>query len=135
LNKVSETASVSFELLDARTSQNLLSVFARSYHPDTVKVYDANRQFLFRGPLRGDGRVIFGLLSREGNQLPYAVDLTRNYYLYLNRADQDTFSLAFRLRKNDCGFAEFERYTLKYNGKEVAAGKGLTLPSLTLYKR
>lgn len=134
-NEVTESASISFELLDARTSQNLLDVRTGIYRPDSVKVYDQARHPVFNGPVRGDGRVGFSPISLEVNKLPYGTDLTRNYYLHLNRVDQDTFALSFRLRKNGCGFAEFERYTLRYNGKEVAAGQGLTIPDLTLYKR
>ena len=132
--KVYNSAIISFELQDVLTSQNLLDLRG-VYDPDTVKIYSANRERVFRGPVRPDGLIDFAPLRQELDQLPYATDLTRNYYLYLNRADQDTFFLAFRLRKNDCGFAEFERYTLKYNGKEVAAGEGLYLPSLILHKK
>lgn len=134
-NEVAESASISFELLDARTFQNLLYARAGIYSPDSVKVFNSARYPVFKGPVGGDGRVGFNPLSLEVNRLPYDTDLTRNYFLYLNRADQDTFALSFRLRKNGCGFAEFERYSLRYNGKEVATGQGLTIPSLTLYKR
>ncbi|WP_345110072.1 hypothetical protein [Hymenobacter algoricola] len=134
-NKVYYSAGINFELLDAHTSKNLLDVRTGIYSPDAVKVYDATRQVVFPGPVRGDGLVSFSPLERESDRLPYGTDLQREYYLYLNPTDQDTFALAFRLRKNECGFAEFERYTLRYNGKEVAVGEGLTIPSLTLYKR
>ena len=134
-NRVTETASISFELFDARTTVNLLDVRTGIYRPDSVKVFNSARFPVFNGPVRGDGRVSFAPLELEVNQLPYDTDLTRNYYLRLTRTDQDTFALSFRLRKNDCGFAEFERYTLHYNGQEVANGEGLTIPSLTLYKR
>lgn len=134
-NSVTESASISFELFDAQTSQNLLDVRTGIYSSDSVKVYNDAHYTVFGGPVRGDGRIMFNPLELEVNRLPYATDLTRNYYLYLNRADQDTFSLAFRLKKNNCGFAEFERYTLRYNGKEMSAGAGLTLPELTLYKQ
>lgn len=126
---------IEFALLDARTSRNLLDVRTGIYRPDSVKIYSATREVLFGGPVRGDGLVSFSPLERESNRLPYGTDIQREYYLRLTRTDQDTFALAFRFRKNDCGFAEFERYTLRYNGKEVASGQGLTIPSLILYKR
>jgi len=128
-------AGIEFALLDARTSRNLLDVRTGIYRPDSVKIYSAARDVLFEGPVRGDGLVSFSPLERESGRLPYGTDLQRAYYLRLTRTDQDTFALSFRLRKNDCGFAEFERYTLRYNGQEVAAGEGLTIPGLTLYKR
>jgi hypothetical protein len=78
---------------------------------------------------------MFNPLLFEGNRWPDATNLTRTYFLDLHPADQDTFALSFRLRKNGCGYAEFERYTLRCNGQEVAAGQGLTIPELTLYKR
>lgn len=128
-------SGIEFELFDAHTSQNLLDVRTGIYFPDSVKVYDTARQAVFGGPVRGDGLVSFSPLERESDRLPYGTDLQREYYLHLNHTDQDTFALAFRLRKNDCGFAEFERYTLRYNGKEVAAGEGLTIPTVSLFKR
>ena len=128
-------AGIEFALLDARTSRNLLDVRTGVYRPDSVKIYSAARDVLFEGPVRGDGLVSFSPLERESGRLPHGTDLQRAYYLRLTRTDQDTFALSFRLRKNDCGFAEFERYTLRYNGQEVAAGEGLTIPGLTLYKR
>ena len=134
-NNVIYTAGIGFVLLDAGTSQNLLDVRTGIYRPDSVKIYNVARDVLFAGPVRGDGRVSFSPLERESDRLPTGTDLQRDYYLRLTRTDQDTFALAFRLLKNDCGFTEFERYTLRYNGKEVAAGQGLTIPGLTLYKR
>ena len=135
-NKVYRTAYLDFVLLDARTSQNLLDGRTGIYRPDSVKVYSAAREVLFAGPVGYDGRVSFLPFHwSERDRFPYGTDLRQDCYLRLSRTDQDTLALSFRLRKNDCGYAEFERYTLRYNGQEVAAGQGLTIPDLTLYKR
>ena len=130
---VYNSALVDFTLLDA-TGRNLLGFNGR-YFSDTVKIYDQQQRPVFRGPVRLDGIVGFAPLQLEIDQLLYATALTRRYYLYLNRADADTITLAFQLRKNDCGFAEFQRYEVMYNGASVSTGEGLYLPSLTFHKK
>ncbi|WP_426491912.1 hypothetical protein [Hymenobacter sp. 102] len=132
-NKVYHSAVISFSLLEQRTSRNLLA-WNGPYYPDSVKVVASTGEVVFPGPLRPDGYVDFHALKYEMDKLPLGIDLVRTYYLRLNRADQDTFALSFRLKNNRCDFAEFERYTLRYNGRIVAEGEGLYLPSLTLYK-
>lgn len=130
---VYNSAIVDFTLLNA-TGRNLLGLNG-PYFSDTVRIHDEQRRSVFRGPVRLDGQVSFAPLQLELDQLPYGTALTRRYYLYLNRSDSDTITLAFQLRKNDCGFAEFQRYEVKYNGASVSTGEGLYLPSLTFYKK
>ena len=130
---VYNSAIIDFTLRDA-SGRNLLDFNGR-YASDTVKVYDQRQRPVFRGPVRLDGNVGFAPLQLEIDQLPYATALTRRYYLYLSRADADTIDLAFQLRKNDCGFTEFQRYEVLYNGASVSTGEGLYLPSLTFRKK
>ena len=130
---VYNSAIIDFTLRDA-SGRNLLG-FNGPYFSDSVKIYDQQKRPVFRGPVRLDGIVGFAPLRLEIDQLPYGTALTRRYYLYLNHADSDTITLAFQLRKNDCGFAEFQRYEVTYNGASVSAGDGLYLPSHTFHKK
>lgn len=140
-NSLTEGGGLNFRLVDARTGQDLLAQTPGNGSPyslDSVMVYNERGEPQFRGPVDFRGEISFSTYgsTEELSLLPYNTALQRRFLLYLNRADQDTIDVAFRLRKNDCGFAEFENITIHYNTQSVYEGSGTTqIPSRVFRKK
>ncbi len=139
-NSLSEGGTLSFQLVDARTGQDLLSHLPGNnppYYLDSVMVYNEQGVAQFRGPMDYRGEISFSTYgsTSELNALPYHTTLRRRFTLHLNYTDQDTIDVAFRLRKNECGFSEFENITILYNTQYVYEGSGTQIPTRILRKK
>lgn len=139
-NSMTEGGGLTFHLVDARTGQDLLAQLPGNgprYALDSVMVHNERREPQFRGPVDFRGGISFSSYgsTQELNVLPHNTTTRRRFTLYLNRADQDTIDVAFRLRKNDCGYSEFEHITIHYNAQFVYEGSGTQIPSQALRKK
>jgi hypothetical protein len=139
-NSLEEGGGLNFHLVDARTGQDLLAQLPGNgprYSLDSVMVYNERGEPQFRGAVDFRGEIAFSTYgsTRELNTLPYHTALQRRFTLYLNRADQDTIDVAFSLRKNECGFSEFEKITIHYNTQFMYEGSGTRIPSRVFRKK
>jgi hypothetical protein len=105
---------------------------------DSVMVYNERGEPQFTGPMDFRGEISFSTYgsTSELKVLPFNTPVLRRFILYLNQADQDTIDVAFKLRKNDCGFSEYENITIRYNIQMVYEGNATTnIPSRVFQKK
>ena len=140
-NSLTEGGGLNFRLVDARTGRDLLAQTPGNGSPyslDSVMVYNERGEPQFRGPVDFRGEISFSTYGSTSDlkALPFNTQVLRRFTLYLNRADQDTIDIAFKLRKNDCGFSEFENIIIRYNTQMVYEGNGITdIPSRVFRKK
>ncbi|WP_147320930.1 hypothetical protein [Hymenobacter lapidiphilus] len=141
INSLSEGGGLNFHLINARTGQDLLAQTPDNrslYSSDSVMVYDENGKPQFKGPVNFLGEVAFSIYGSVADltALPYNSPVKRRFILYLNRADQDTIDASFRLRRNECGFSEFETVAIYYNTQLAYEGRNTTeIPSRVFRKK
>jgi hypothetical protein len=85
---------------------------------DSVRVFDEQSASVPLLPLQDPYNLLSFRLIGAGTALELNKPLTRQFVLYLRRADQDTIRTEYELQRGECG-REFRYLRIFYNNRQV----------------